>query len=430
MNKFVPFMLIFVFISGLCITTFNPASAAGLVQDSWNAKTSMDIKNVSFSNGLDTAVVDGKIYAMGGSQFGSGGINACYDPVTDKWTILKTHPNQSARVNIFVFQDKIYCIDSIVPSRVIEVYDIATDSWGNELSIPELYGFILKAHVIGEKVFIITTPHMLLQNPYTDTWYNRCIIHLYVYDLINERCVETVTIPFPQHHTESCVSVVVDDKILLFGSFFTGTSLTVENKQEENKIFVYDIETNVWSEVKSNVPDGLSLIAGVTTGLYAPQKIYFFKSVQKTDSSYDSQLACTYVYDPFDNSWSTVEPMPTSTIGSYGVAVVDDVFYVIGEERHWYNSGSYNKVDLNLQYVPLGYHDALPPVTSPTATPTQSNSHTTSEPEQSNPTTSEHAPSKPHSSYLIVATLAITIVTVTGGLFFYFKKRNRKGGAM
>jgi len=62
------------------------------------------------------------------------------------------------------------------------------------------------------------------------------------------------------------------------------------------------------------------------------------------------------------------------------------------------------------QYVPIGYRS------SAYTTPTPSSPATTSEP----------APSRPYSTYLIiVVTLTITTITIGTSLFFYFRKRKR-----
>ena len=405
-NKIIPLMLLFFFICGTFVTAFNPVSASESVENSWNTKTPMDINNVSFFNDLDTAVVNGKIYAMGGYRYNEGGgINGCYDPATDKWTILKTHPNPNEAVALVAFQDKIYCMNSIIPSE-IEIYDIATDKWSTTSAILETTLYISKAYTMEEKIFILTSPLLLLQNPYTDQWYNRCIIHLYVFDPVTERCIELAGIPFPMYH-QDYVSVLVDDKIMVFGSFFTGTTLTVENKEREYKIFVYNLKTDEWSEIKSDVPDGIGFsLAGATTGRYAPQKVYFFRS---EDTGFST---CTYVYDPVANSWSTTaEPMP-SFGGGYSVAVVDDIFYVVGEEQRYYNSGSYNSVYLNLQYVPMGYTGVVP-------APETSNA-----PEQPNPSKSPNLTGTSFLTYLIVPISALTVgIVVIISVFFYLRAR-------
>lgn len=86
---------------------------------------------------------------------------------------------------------------------------------------------------------------------------------------------------------------------------------------------------------------------GVTSGIYAPQRVYIFTSnfINKTTS--------TLVYDPTKDTWSVNEGMPTMRY-SCGVAVVDDVLYIIG------GSIPGQPLSTNEQYVPLGYQGTLP----------------------------------------------------------------------
>jgi hypothetical protein len=101
----------------------------------------------------------------------------------------------------------------------------------------------------------------------------------------------------------------------------------------------------------------------------------------------------TLVYDPVTDTWSTTKA-PSTDVSGCGVAVVDDLLYVIG--------GSINE-----QNVPIGYYHS-----TDNTTITSSNSVATSKPE----------PPKFPSSYLIVATLAIVAIIGTS-LFFYFKRK-------
>jgi hypothetical protein len=61
MSKNIPFILLFMFISGSFIITFKPVLASDTIENSWRAKTPM----TQARTGLGV-VVDGKIYAIGG----------------------------------------------------------------------------------------------------------------------------------------------------------------------------------------------------------------------------------------------------------------------------------------------------------------------------------------------------------------------------
>ncbi len=74
--------------------------------------------------------------------------------------------------------------------------------------------------------------------------------------------------------------------------------------------------------------------------------------------------AFNYVYDPEADVWDRGADMPTARAGA-GVAVVDDLLYVIGGDSAWY----FGVFDVNEQYTPFGY-GTIPPtinVSSPYA---------------------------------------------------------------
>jgi hypothetical protein len=88
-----------------------------------------------------------------------------------------------------------------------------------------------------------------------------------------------------------------------------------------------------------------------------PENVYFFQEKRTT------------VYDPVETAWSDVASMPESRI-DFGVAVVNDIMYVIGGKVAW----EYDDfLAINEQYIPKGYTGTIPPDASPTTTPTNSN---------------------------------------------------------
>jgi energy-converting hydrogenase Eha subunit A len=93
--------------------------------------------------GIGVAVVDGKIYAIGGS-YDSLGETEEYDPATNTWTKKTPMPTPRIWFGIAVVENKIYVIggDSgnwevgITPTNVNEVYDPETDTWSTGTTMP------------------------------------------------------------------------------------------------------------------------------------------------------------------------------------------------------------------------------------------------------------------------------------------------------
>jgi len=389
MNKVVSVMLILFFINGLFITVFSSVSASDLIEGSWNVKAPMQQARLVFG----VVVVDGKIYAIGGVSDGVGimGTNEWYDPVTDIWVTLTSMPTPRAGFAIVEYQNKIYCIGGYAADKVLldvnEVYDIVSDSWRTKTPLPVNESYI-QAHVVDGKIYVITQQVLYAYDPIEDFWTSKTSI--------------------PTHGIHG-YSAVVDNKIIIIDQVAQASYLDYSEVRfiATMKIMIYDPKIDVWSEGQTSpeyhsleVNMMMPLVAGATTGAYAPKKIYILLS------------ASIYVYDPVEGTWTT-DTGPSTYVLGYGVAVVDDILYIFGGMHHPHVE--------NIQYVPIGHKNAVP-TPEPSNSPT---SHVTSEP--TNPTATSEPPDVPEPTltYIIVAVLAVIIVTFAMGSFFYFKKEKR-----
>jgi len=120
---------------------------------------------------LQTAVVDGKIYALGGRILGDGvqsedmdeassnfNRNEMYDPQTDSWTVLQPMLTKrsgfaaavSSDGNIYVFGGE--GIGKVIDS--VEKYNITLDKWTYEKPMPT-GRFGLKSVSFGDRIFVL-----------------------------------------------------------------------------------------------------------------------------------------------------------------------------------------------------------------------------------------------------------------------------------
>jgi hypothetical protein len=197
---------------------------------------------------------------------------------------------------------------------------------------------------------------------------------LFMYDPVADGWTQKTSIPRPDDMYANSgiavdLAVVLDSKIMVY--FTYGYEVWFRSK---GAVMIYDIKTDVWSAGKTH-PDGIYgkstqspygttvSVTGVcmTTGVYAPTRVYIFGLT----SGPGQPISTNWVYEPEKDTWSTINNMPTYR-EQFGVAVVDDILYVIGGK----NAFGYDIYSVNERYIAKGYKDALPPVITKPPNPT------------------------------------------------------------
>jgi N-acetylneuraminic acid mutarotase len=373
MKKALTLLLALFFLTTSCVIMAKPAlSAAGEAEDTWSAKAPMQ----EARGRLGVAAVNGKIYAIGGGaggivgpilgpyRYGGTGLirntTEEYDPEIDKWAFKAPLPTPREHFGITVYENKIYCIGGDTKngeSGVNEVYDPATDMWETKTPMPVPTRFPT-SNVVDGKIYLIGTRysgHSLNQ----------------VYD--PETCTWASKTP-PPTQIGSGASAVFDNKIY---------SINIDGFVQ-----IYDPANDSWAigakapstEAPGQIYPLDTATAAVTSGVYAPKRIYFFGE------------AGTYVYDPANDSWTVGEAMPTAR-GFAGAAVINDTIYVVGGVIFQYSGGYMESTAVNEQYTPIGY-GTVPPTNPP---------------------------------WLVYVTAAsASAIAVGAGLIVYFKKRRHK----
>lgn len=307
------------------IISLSSIAAVRATEDFWTTLEPMPTARA----GIGVAVVDGKIYAIGGT-YDSLGETEEYDPATNTWTKKTSMPTPRMWVGIAVVENKIYAIggDSgnwevgIAPTNVNEVYDPATDTWETLTPMPTPR-MNLEANVVNGKIYVIGGGQRAPNNnfdvnevydPETDTW--------------------TTKTPIPMG-VECYASAVVDNKIYVMGG---AVGVTLNQ--------IYDTETDTWSS-GAPLSKGVDTAAAVaTSGVYAPKRIYVIGGKQNLDAVNFNQI-----YDPETDTWNIGATMPTARYG-LGVAIIDDVLYAIGGREGWVG---FPVSAANEQYIPADY---------------------------------------------------------------------------
>jgi N-acetylneuraminic acid mutarotase len=250
-------VLIVLLVLSFVLSTFSlPLVTA--TDDSWTSMEPMPTAR----NGFGVAVVEGKIYVIGGSNGSLLGTNEMYDPVTDTWTTQTPMPTPRIGFGIAVYQNKIYVIGGqigLLPQDVTganEVYDPSTDTWESKTGIPEARdGF--RANVVNNKIYIIGGRDFSLNIIYNLTQ---------IYDTKTDTWSYGASIPtnISLGAAGATTGAMAPTKIYVIGGFtsFDYDAISLN--------YVYDPEGDVWNMVTSMSTPRYSLgVAVVNDTLYA-----------------------------------------------------------------------------------------------------------------------------------------------------------------
>jgi N-acetylneuraminic acid mutarotase len=354
MDRTVALLLILILIiTSVTVVSKSAFSSTQVVENSWERKCPMQ----QARSGLGVVAVNGKIYAIGGSTTtgsypysgGVVGVNEEYNPSSNTWTYKTPMPTPMSEFGIAVYNNKIYCMSD----DVNQVYDPATDTWENRTSMPTPR-HRLGANVVDGKIYVIggydrslpyggdATDITEVYDPETDTWSTKA-------PMLAEKC--------------DYASAVVGDKIYIIGGGSLSQPMTTESQ-------IYDTKTDSWSYGAPFPYEYLSFRflegekAAATTGVDAPERIYIFAEIHETgeQSEYSVQI-----YNPENDSWTVGADIPTHRI-HFGVAVLDDLFYVIGGGTAYSPipfdpnpTPTLTKYATNECYTPFGY-GTIPPL--------------------------------------------------------------------
>ena len=304
---------------------------------------------------LGVVAVNGKIYAIGGSTAtgsypyagGVEGLNEEYDPSSNTWSYKTPMPTPMSEFGIAVYSNKIYCMED----NVNQVYDPATDTWENRTHMPTPR-HRLGANVVDGRIYLIggydrslpyggdATAINEVYDPETDTWSKKA-------PMLAEKC--------------DYASAVVGDKIYIIGGGSLSQPLTTVTQ-------IYDTKTDSWSYGAAFPYEYLSFRflegekAAVTSGVDAPERIYIFAELYETGEEPEYSVQ---IYNPENDSWTVGADIPTDRI-HFGVAVLDDLFYVIGGGTAYSpipfdpNPPTLTKYATNECYIPFGYGTISP----------------------------------------------------------------------
>ncbi len=356
-------LVLFLFVSLFAVLA-NPVVASDGAENSWVSVSSLP----TVRGDLGVAAVNGKIYAIGGIFVNTKttpnneetlGTNEEYNPATNSWTTKTPMPIPSSNFATAVYQNKIYCVGggvtdvfnstrgtwtTVISSGFNQVYDPLTDTWENKTAMP--YPQVKShANVVNGKIFFVGGyPNGTLNqmyDPVTDNW--------------------SVMAAMPEKFQGA--SCVYDNKIYIIGTLYTGKLPDFSEPMTQ----IYNPSTDSWSQGPTALQAVARAFAVVTVGAMAPPKIYDLYNPSHAPNSY---TYLNQVYNLDNGTWVTAARMPDRE--RFGVAVVDDLIYVIGGYTFSWPSLddiianpdnraiSYSYKGDVLRYTPFGY-GSVPP---------------------------------------------------------------------
>jgi len=248
---------------------------------------------------LSTAVVNGKIYAIGGLTVNDAlSTVEEYNPVTDTWTKKAGMPTPRGTLSTAVVDGKIYAIGGwdVNAFSTVEEYNPVTDTWTQKDNMPTKR-FALSTTVVNGKIYAIGGVGKG----------NRPLATLEMYDVVTDTWTEKASMPTPRGHSAS----VVNGKIYAIGG---GILKTVE---------IYDPATDAWTKGADMPTARWAHSTNVVGG-----KIYAIGGVTIPQRNWET-VSTVEVYNPKTGRWTKRSDMPTRR-GWHAASAVLGKIYVIG----------------------------------------------------------------------------------------------------
>ena len=302
------------FLAGIFLATLPVSTQSAQPEPdlgTWRTAVPMPTKRTEVA----AAVVDGKIYVVGGFEKPSLGnmMNFAitpsvemYDPLIDRWTAKAPLPVGLHHVGIGVVGGRLYVIGGYTKSGLsvwnsvatVYVYDPATDRWTERASMPTARGALSVTEHEG-KLYAIGGYDRQGNNAQVE-----------VYDPLRNVWTTGASLPTPRDHL---AVATVAGKIYAIGGRIDGDysrNLAITER--------YDPSTDRWTRV-SDLPTARSgMTATVVEG-----RIYVVGGEGAAGTFNDNEA-----YDPASDLWRAMTPMPTARHG-LGSAVIQGRIYVV-----------------------------------------------------------------------------------------------------
>ena len=271
--------------------------------------------------GFGTAVVNGKIYVIGGTD---GLVDLAevleYDPLLDTWTRKADMPTARSNLAATVWNGKIYTLGggetNYSSKRANEVYDPLSDAWLSLASAPgSIFG--MSAHAIKGNIYSVDPVYQYNIN--TNDWWDTAFPHMdtawndtawTIDSIFPDTDYSSVKSLFPHPEYRYCCSAVYNNMIYVMG----GT----DGYGFSPFVDVYHPGTNLWTSASEMI--GPSSYSSATM---ANNFIYVIGGCDTANSKRVRK------YDPIADAWFIRSDLQA---GRYrlGTAFANNRIYAIG----------------------------------------------------------------------------------------------------
>ncbi|MFW9998387.1 MAG: Kelch repeat-containing protein [Candidatus Odinarchaeota archaeon] len=263
-----------------------------------------------------SAVVDGKIYVIGGALVWEGltsvaeqtSVAEKYDPAANTWTRCTDMPTTRHGLVAAAVDGIIYTIGGWDGDRelpTVEAYDPATDTWTTKASMPTARSF--PAIVVVDGITYVIGGYF---GP-------KVVSVVEAYDPAADKWTTKTDMPTARSESAACV---IDGRIYV-SSGGTKCNEIASDFGPVPTVEVYNPATDTWAQASDMPRTRMVHSASVVDG-----KMYIIGGVDFIGGELPSTVD---VYDPATDAWTTAADLPTTRSG-HAAGVVDGRIYVIG----------------------------------------------------------------------------------------------------
>jgi N-acetylneuraminic acid mutarotase len=249
---------------------------------------------------------DGRIYAIGGWNYGYLNTVEAYDSNTNTWSSLPSMPTARYYLGAASANGRIYAIGGTTATQAAidtaEAYDPTSNSWSTVAPMPTAREALAVVAASNGKIFAI--------GGYDGT---RAVSTVEVYDPVHDSW--SAAAPMPTARFALAAAIGPDGRIYAVGGTDGTTVLTT--------VEAYDISTNTWTTVASMLTGRRDLAAASSGG-----RIFAIGGDPGTSPSTIS--SAMEAYAPGTSVWANMAPMPTGCDAPAAVTGTDGRIYVLG----------------------------------------------------------------------------------------------------